>query len=72
MNLKAIKKKFNCLIKTPLHPQWLLARYSDKNASFVASEIKNNVLDIGCGHKLIKKYLDVDIKYYGLDYYSTF
>ena len=42
-------------------------------AEFMASMIPSNVksiMDIGCGDKKLKKYLNQDIKYYGLDFVS--
>ncbi len=86
MNLRKVKKIAEFFSKTPLHPQWLLSRHGDSNYRYIASKINNaeinnaesnntksnnSVLDIGCGHKLIKNYIDNNIKYYGLDYYKT-
>jgi len=45
----------------------------EKRAEFMASMIPSNVksiMDIGCGDKKLKKYLNQDIKYYGLDFVS--
>lgn len=43
----------------------------EKRAEFMASMIPSDVksiMDIGCGDKKLKKYLNQDIKYYGLDF----
>lgn len=71
MKLIKLKNKFRFLINTPFHPQWLLVRQAFNKNSSIISEINGNVLDVGCGHKGIKKCLDKNVKYYGLDYYST-
>ena len=71
MNLKKLKKKYSCLINTPLHPQWLLARNAKNNCLLISSYLQSDVLDIGCGHKAIKKHISDEVNYYGLDYYDT-
>lgn len=71
MNLSKFKKCFKFLSNTPLHPQWLITRHANKNNTDVASLIKEDVLDVGSAEQSIKNYLAKDIKYIGLDYYST-
>lgn len=71
MKLSVIKNKLDFLINTFFHPQWLLARKADKNISSIVSELTENLLDIGCGEKNIKKYISAKINYIGLDYYAT-
>ncbi len=71
MNIRKIKNRLACFVKTPLHPQWLLSRHADSSCQYIAKEINNDVLDIGCGHKAIKDYLDKKVVYHGLDYYQT-
>jgi len=71
VKLRKIKKYFKFLSKTPLHPQWIIMRYAHKNYLSIASEIDKDVLDIGSASQSIKKYLGNEVRYIGLDYYST-
>jgi SAM-dependent methyltransferase len=56
---------------TPLHPQWLIFRDNYQSISRHKKYLKGKVLDIGCGQADVKKYLESDTEYIGLDYYYT-
>ena len=56
---------------TPFHPQWLIYRDNYKSIRKLGKHISGNVVDIGCGHCEIKKYLSSDVSYTGIDYYYT-
>ena len=71
MNLRALKKAVGFLSGTPFHPQWLMHGDKEKFLAEVAGSLRGTVLDIGCAHKTSKKYLDKDVQYIGLDYYTA-
>lgn len=68
MNLRIIKKAFGFLSGTPFHPQWLMHADKERFLSATAGTLCGTVLDIGCAHKISKKYLHKDAQYIGLDY----
>jgi len=43
----------------------------EKYLAEVADSLRGIVLDIGCAHKTSRKYLDKDVQYIGLDYYTA-
>jgi len=71
VNLRAIKKAVGFLSGTPFHPQWLMRNDKEKFLAEFAGSLRGVVLDIGCAHKTSKKYLDKDVQYIGLDYYTA-
>ena len=71
MQLRKIKKYLKFLSATPCHPQWILNRKKHINYLEIASEIDENVLDIGSAEQEISRYLNKEIKYVSLDYYDT-
>jgi SAM-dependent methyltransferase len=71
VNIRRLKKAFGSLTKTPLHPQWLIARKNSAYLASISEEINGSVLDIGCGHQLIKQYINNNQMYIGLDNYYT-
>lgn len=56
---------------TPFHPQWLMHGNKEKFLTEVAGLLRGIVLDIGCAHKTSRRYLDKDVHYIGLDYYTA-
>lgn len=71
VKVNRIRKFLSYIKATPFHPQWYVFRKNNRNICEIANYVSGNVLDIGCGEKLIKKYLSDNCKYIGLDYYKT-
>ncbi|MGY8814422.1 MAG: class I SAM-dependent methyltransferase [Gammaproteobacteria bacterium] len=69
--LRKIKKATHFLVNTPFHPQWLIHGVKENFLQDVSRTIGGNVLDIGCSHKLTKEYLNGDVQYIGLDYFTA-
>jgi len=65
------RQLFDFLRRTPFHPQWLIFRSQSTHLKAIGRELSGMVLDIGCGHQDIKKYLTHPAHYIGLDYYQT-
>lgn len=61
----------NLLKNTPFHPQWLIFRDNYQGVAKLTDYIGEKVLDIGCGHCEIKKFLPKETDYTGIDYYYT-
>ena len=67
-----VRRFFSFLIKTPLHPQWLASIQRQFDLKGELSKLKRGLLlDIGCSDKKFKKIVPEEIKYIGLDYYTT-
>lgn len=64
----SLRKFFSGVIKTPFHPQWLVARGAEKRLQAVAALLRGKVLDVGSGDRLLEKYLDSQVRYFGIDY----
>ena len=56
------------LKKTPLHPQWLVARKSQDGLDAICSILQGSVLDVGSGDRRLEKRLPPGARYIGLDY----
>lgn len=56
---------------TPLHPQWLLLRYGQRQRDMLAEHVTGSVLDVGCGPAGRQRVLPLATRYMALDYYST-
>jgi SAM-dependent methyltransferase len=71
MKLSSLRHRLEFLRHTPLHPQWLVFRYEERTLARIAVGLKGCVLDLGCGHQPIRKFLSPETSYTGLDYYRT-
>lgn len=69
--IRRLKKIFQILIHTPLHPQWLTTNKKTLIGWIETIAKGSIILDIGCFDKWPKKYLPSDTQYIGLDYYET-
>lgn len=59
------------LLRTPLHPQWLVYRHEPDWFRRIGAVATGRVLDIGCGHKRIYRSLPQTCEYLSLDYPLT-
>ena len=66
-----IKKIFDFIKTTPLHPQWFAFKNQKANLFNIAHLLEGNILDIGCGQKLIEQYMSSSCRYIALDYFRT-
>ena len=71
MEARTVKKIFAFLTCTPFHPQWLLARNGKAFFKSILSQLEGTVLDVGCGHRNARTFLDHKASYIGLDNYHT-
>lgn len=69
--LERIKQISSFLVRTPLHPQWLILRYEAQRFKEIAALSSGLVLDIGCSEQKLRKYLTEKCQYIGLDYPDT-
>lgn len=67
---RALRRLAQTVVKTPLHPQWLL---NDEAATvdWIRSTARGRVLDIGCADRWIEPHLPRGCNYIGLDYPPT-
>lgn len=63
-----LRRFFHGLRKTPLHPQWLIAREGEKRLQSVAGLISGKVLDVGSGDRQLENYLGSGTRYIAVDY----
>jgi SAM-dependent methyltransferase len=63
-----LRRFFHGLRKTPLHPQWLVAREEEKRLQSVAGLISGKVLDVGSGDRQLENYLGSGVRYIAVDY----
>lgn len=70
-SLDKIRRAAFFLRRTPIHPQWFSFRDEHHASRRICAQANGIVLDIGCGHKRISKYLPVGCQYVGLDYPET-
>jgi SAM-dependent methyltransferase len=56
---------------TPLHPQWFSFVQENRNLATTCSALGGVVLDVGCAEGRPRRYLSPDVRYIGLDYFST-
>lgn len=59
------------LRRTPLHPQWLVLKDSDRIKKAIAAQIQGRLLDVGCGNQPLQRWLGRTVDYFGLDYPTT-
>lgn len=59
------------LLRTPLHPQWLIARRGPQKLAWVKEHCAGNTLDIGCADGSIAELLKSKCSYVGMDYPET-
>lgn len=64
----SLRQFFSRVRKTPLDPQWLVAREGEKRLQEVAALLRGNVLDVGSGDRQLEAYLDSHVRYFGIDY----
>ena len=66
-----LRRLFQPLVRTPLHPQWLVLREKDATRSAVLRVSNGCVIDIGCGDRWLAEEIGKDGNYIGLDYPPT-
>ena len=66
-----LRRLFDGLRKTPLHPQWFAFLRDDRNLRADCAELTGLVLDIGCADQKPRRFLRSGADYVGLDYYDT-
>ncbi len=71
MRFKGIKKLIAKLIRTPFHPQWLIRGDKHRFLTESGKTVRGKVLDIGCSDKSTIQYLNADVEYFGLDYFTA-
>lgn len=72
MNIRALKNALKPLASTPLHPQWLMTKGSNKTVEYISAIGSHKiVLDVGCFNKWPSRLLSANCTYIGLDYYET-
>lgn len=64
----SIRKLARAMVRTPLHPQWLLGR---RRVPEGINRVSGVVLDIGAADRWIESYLPEGVNYVALDYPST-
>jgi SAM-dependent methyltransferase len=64
---RELKRRLAPLLRTPLHPQWLLRTGS----GFPLGDLTGAVLDVGCADRRIEALLQPGCSYVGLDYPPT-
>jgi SAM-dependent methyltransferase len=63
-----LRRLFDGLKKTPVHPQWLVARDSGHSCTALCRQLRGIVLDVGSGDRQLEKQLPAGTRYIGLDY----
>lgn len=63
-----LRRLFDSLKRTPLHPQWLVCRESENSRSALCRHLRGIVLDVGSGDRRLEKDLPPGARYVGLDY----
>jgi hypothetical protein len=63
-----LRRLFDGLKKTPVHPQWLVARNSEPSGTIFCRQLRGIVLDVGSGDRQLEKHLPAGTRYIGLDY----
>lgn len=66
MRFRRVRKMFEFLQRTPLHPQWLLSLHNGKKIQLIRANARGVVLDIGCATQWPRAHLR-DCEYIGLD-----
>lgn len=69
--MRRLRNASAALIRTPLHPQWLMARQMRSRIPWVAARARGLVLDIGCADRSLAEALPRATAYVGLDYPAT-
>lgn len=67
-SVRAIASHFR---STPLHPQWLIFRETDRHLEHIAKLASGFVLDIGAGRQRIREFIERSSDYLAVDLYST-
>ncbi len=71
MNTSFLRNIAKYFLYTPIHPQWIANKQRNNCLNIIKSQIKGTILDIGCSDKFLKKVLDNNCNYIGLDYLQT-
>ena len=71
MSFQDLKKSLSFLIRTPFHPQWLIGRHKHRFLLQAGQKLEGRVLDIGCSDRSTRHYLDRNVDYIGLDYFTA-
>lgn len=66
-----IRRLTQWLVKTPLHPQWLVLRSGEYQKKMLVAQISGRMLDVGCGNRPLCRWLPPSVEYIGLDYPAT-
>ena len=65
-----LRRYLGFALRTPLHPQWLVARHNRGRTAWAARRATGTVLDVGCADAAVRAHLRCE-RYYGLDYPAT-
>jgi SAM-dependent methyltransferase len=68
---RGFRRVVDRLRTTPLHPQWFSFVQENRNLERTCSALSGLVLDVGCADSRPRRYLSADVRYIGLDYFST-
>ena len=66
-----LRKVLAPLENTPLHPQWLVFRNTNKHLRSIGEMCRGTVLDVGAGSGSIRKHIPDQCDYISLDYLET-
>lgn len=66
-----LRRLFDGIRRTPLHPQWFAFLREDRNLRADCAELAGVILDIGCADQKPRRHLGAEADYVGLDYYDT-
>lgn len=69
--MRQLRRALAPLVRTPLHPQWLMARLMRERIPWVAARARGAVLDIGCADRSLATGLPLATSYVGMDYPAT-
>lgn len=71
ITVRRLKRWLSPLRHTPLHPQWLILRWTENASRLIKQTVHGVVLDIGCGDRWVEHSLPPNSRYLGLDYLPT-
>ena len=68
---RRLRRLFQILVRTPLHPQWLVFRERAATRRTVVGVASGYVVDVGCGDRWLADEIRSRGSYFGLDYPPT-
>lgn len=71
MKYHKLRRLLHPLSRTPLHPQWLMARNGNSRFFLAAKYAEGIVLDIGCSGQKLERFLSPEETYIGMDFLCT-